>query len=59
MPYLYPTGEYNFLNYKFSGFTLLHSSAKQLKYDIVDLLLTYGADVNIKEDGNTLAHNAA
>ena len=59
MPYPYPTGEYNFLNYKFSDFTLLNSSAKQLKYDIVDLLLTYGGDVNIKEDGNTLAHNAA
>ena len=59
MPYPYPTGEYNFLNDKFSGFTQLHSSAKQLKYDIVDLLLTYGADVNIKEDGNTLAYNAA
>ena len=59
MPYPYPTGAYNFLNHKFIGFTLLHGSAKQLKYDIVDLLLTYGADVNIKEDGNTLAHNAA
>ena len=27
--------------------------------NIVDLLLTYGTNVIIKEDGNTLAHNAA
>jgi ankyrin repeat protein len=38
---------------------LLHTSVKLLKYDIADLLLTYGADVNIFEEGKTVAHRAA
>ena len=41
-------GKENQLNKRFDyDQTFLHSSVKLLKYDIVDLLLTYGADVNI------------
>jgi hypothetical protein len=39
--------------------TLLHRSVKELKYDILDLLLNYGADVNVFEDGKSIAHRAA
>ena len=54
-----PIGE-NKLNKRFEyDQTLLHTSVKLLKHDIVDLLLTYGADVNIFEEGKTVAHRAA
>ena len=56
---LSPAGE-NKLNKRFDyDQTLLHTSVKLLKHDIVDLLLTYGADVNIFEEGKTVAHRAA
>jgi len=60
LPLPAPTGEENFLNTIFDGgITLLHSSAKQLSYDIIDLILVHGADTDIKEDGKTVAHRAA
>ena len=56
---LSPAGE-NKLNKRFEyDQTLLHTSVKLLKHDIVDLLLTYGGDVNIFEEGKTVAHRAA
>ena len=59
MPLPLPLGDDNILNDKFNEtITLLHSSVKELKYDIVDLLLTFGADVNILEDGKSIAHRA-
>ncbi|KAK4015087.1 hypothetical protein OUZ56_030077 [Daphnia magna] len=48
-----------FLNQKFNNKTLLHASVKAGKLDITDLLLDYGADPDIKEDGQTIAHRAA
>ncbi|KAK4030854.1 hypothetical protein OUZ56_024241 [Daphnia magna] len=48
-----------FLNQKFSKKTLLHTSVKPGKLDITDLLLDYGADPDIEEDGQTIAHRAA
>jgi hypothetical protein len=60
MPRPVPRGEENFLNSRFDGgATLLHTSVKQLKYDIVDLMLIYGADANIIENEKTMAHLAA
>ncbi len=60
LPLPAPSGEENFLNTIFDGgITLLHSSAKQLSYDITDVLLVHGADTDIKEDGKTVAHRAA
>ena len=51
MPLAIPEGDKNMLNRKFNTtMTLLHRSVKELKYEIVDLLLNYGADVNIFED---------
>ncbi|KAK4006856.1 hypothetical protein OUZ56_012012 [Daphnia magna] len=48
-----------FLNQKFNNKTLLHTSVKAGKQDITDLLLDYGADPDIEEDGQTIAHRAA
>ncbi|KAK4024539.1 hypothetical protein OUZ56_009961 [Daphnia magna] len=48
-----------FLNQKFNNKTLLHTSVKAGKLDITDLLLDYGADPDIEEDGQTIAHRAA
>ncbi|KAK4006591.1 hypothetical protein OUZ56_011747 [Daphnia magna] len=48
-----------FLNQKFNDKTLLHTSVKAGKLDITDLLLDYGADPDIEEDGQTIAHRAA
>ncbi|KAK4013288.1 hypothetical protein OUZ56_025522 [Daphnia magna] len=48
-----------FLNQKFNNKTLLHTSVKAGKLDITDLLLDYGADPDIEEDGQTNAHRAA
>ncbi|KZS04170.1 Uncharacterized protein APZ42_032947 [Daphnia magna] len=45
-----------FLNQKFNDKTLLHTSVKAGKLDIMNLLLDYGADPDIKE---TMAHRAA
>ncbi|KAK4037729.1 hypothetical protein OUZ56_029758 [Daphnia magna] len=48
-----------FLNQKFNNKTLLHTSVKAGKLDITDLLLDYGTDPDIEEDGQTIAHRAA
>lgn len=48
-----------FLNQKFNNKTLLHTSVKAGKLDMTDLLLDYGADPDIEEDGQTIAHRAA
>ncbi|KZR97976.1 Uncharacterized protein APZ42_006848, partial [Daphnia magna] len=48
-----------FLNQKFNNKTLLHTSVKAGKLDITDLLLDYGADPDVEEDGQTIAHRAA
>ncbi|KAK4006335.1 hypothetical protein OUZ56_011489 [Daphnia magna] len=48
-----------FLNQKFNNKTLLHTSVKAGKLDITDLLLDYGADPDIEDDGQTIAHRAA
>ncbi|KAK4007171.1 hypothetical protein OUZ56_012333 [Daphnia magna] len=48
-----------FLNQKFYNKTLLHTSVKAGKLDITDLLLDYGADPDIEEDGQTIADRAA
>ncbi|KAK4006509.1 hypothetical protein OUZ56_011663 [Daphnia magna] len=48
-----------FLNQKFNNKTLLHTSVKAGKLDITDLLLDYGADPDIEEDGQTIEHRAA
>ena len=50
MPRPVPTGEENFNSRFDGGATLLHTNVKQLKYDIVDLVLIYGADANIIEN---------
>lgn len=55
-----PVGTHNFLNVLFGERkTLLHGSILNKKYDIAELLLSCGADVNIKEDGRTILHRAA
>jgi hypothetical protein len=55
-----PVGANNFLNVLFGdGKTFLHGSILSKKYDITELLLFNGADVNIKEDGRTILHRAA
>ncbi len=60
LPLPAPSGDENFLNTIFDGgTTLLHSSAKQLSYDITDVMLVHGADTHIREDGKTRAHRAA
>ena len=60
MPLPLPVGDKNMLNRKFNTtMTLLHRGVKELKYDIVDLLLNYGADLNVFEDGKSIAHRAA
>jgi ankyrin repeat protein len=54
-----PRGAQNFLNIIFAdGKTLLHGSVLQNRYDITDLLLFYGADVNIRENNRTILHHA-
>jgi ankyrin repeat protein len=35
-----------------------HGSVLQNRYDITDLLLFYGADVNIRENNRTILHYA-
>ena len=55
-----PVGNDNMLNKFFeNGKTLLHESVSQNKYDITELFLSFGADVNIKANGKTMAHIAA
>ena len=59
MPQPVPRRKKKFLHSRFDGgATLLHTSVKQLKYDIVDLMLIYG-DANIIENGKTIANLAA
>ena len=54
-----PKGAQNFLNIIFSdGKTLLHGSVLQKRYDITDLLLAYGANVDIREENRTVLHRA-
>ena len=55
-----PRGDDNFLNSRFDNdTTLLHGSVRILKLDMTELLLTYGADVNIMDHGKTIAHTTA
>lgn len=55
-----PKGDDNFLNSRFDNdTTLLHGSVRLLKHDVTELLITYGADVNIMDHGKTVAHTAA
>lgn len=42
-----------------NGRTLLHGSVSEERFDVTNLLLSYGADINITENGETLAHRAA
>ncbi|XP_057366744.1 putative ankyrin repeat protein RF_0381 [Daphnia carinata] len=42
-----------------NGRTLLHESVNKKRYDVTDLLLTFGANINIVENGETIAHRAA
>jgi ankyrin repeat protein len=54
-----PRGAQNFLNIIFEdGKTLLHGSVLQKRYDITDILLFYGADVNIRENNRSILHYA-
>ncbi|KAI9552230.1 hypothetical protein GHT06_022585 [Daphnia sinensis] len=48
-----------FLDEIMNGRTLLHRSVKKEKLDVTDSFLYYGADPNIEEDGQTIAHIAA
>ncbi|KAI9553634.1 hypothetical protein GHT06_021557 [Daphnia sinensis] len=48
-----------FLNQQFNRKTLLHRSVKLEKLDITDLLLYYGANPDIEENGRTIEHLAA
>jgi ankyrin repeat protein len=54
-----PSGNKNILNKRYKNLTLLHESVIFLKHDITDLLLEHGANVNIYEQGHTIAHRAA
>jgi ankyrin repeat protein len=54
-----PSGKKNILNKRYEGLTQLHGSVMFLKHDITDLLLEHGANVNINEQGQTIAHRAA
>jgi ankyrin repeat protein len=54
-----PSGDKNILNKKHGGLMLLHGSVMSLKHDITDLQLEHGANVNIYEKGQTIAHRAA
>ena len=55
-----PTGDKNFLNRSFvGGVTLLHEAAKERKYDIIEIFLFFGADINLVQKGKTLAHVGA
>jgi hypothetical protein len=54
-----PSGDKNILNKRYKNLTLLHESVIFLKHDITDLLLEHGANVNIYEQGQTIAHRAA
>ena len=54
-----PSGDKNILNKRYENLTLLHESVIFLKHDITDLLLEHGANVNIYEQGQTIAHRAA
>ncbi|KAI9557221.1 hypothetical protein GHT06_017041 [Daphnia sinensis] len=47
-----------FLDGIMNGRTLLHRSVEKEKLDVTDLLLYYGADPDIEEDGQTIAHIA-
>ncbi|XP_045023023.1 serine/threonine-protein phosphatase 6 regulatory ankyrin repeat subunit B [Daphnia magna] len=42
-----------------NGQTLLHGTVTEERFDITDLLLEFGADPDIMEDGQTVAHRAA
>jgi ankyrin repeat protein len=60
VPIPVPRGEDNFLNSRFDNdATLLHGSVQLLRHDVTEMLLTYGADVNIMDNGKTIAHTAA
>ena len=55
-----PVGNQNFLNVSFGERkTFLHGSVLKKRYDITELLLFYGANVNINEEGRTIMHRAA
>ena len=54
-----PSDDKNALNRRLGSFTLLHESVILRKHDITKLLLEHGADVNIYEQGQTVAHRAA
>jgi hypothetical protein len=55
MPTPIPLDEKNLCD----GLSLLHGSVTLLKHDIMELLLEYKANVNIYENGKTVAHRAA
>ena len=60
VPIPVPRGQDNFLNSRFDNdATLLHGSVQLLRHDVTEMLLTYGADVNIMDNGKTIAHTAA
>jgi ankyrin repeat protein len=59
MPTPIPLDEKNFLNNLYDGISLLHESVTLRKHDIMELLLEYRANVNIYEEGQTIAHRAA
>ena len=52
-------GDKNILNKKHGTLSLVHESVILRKHDITDLLLEHGANVNIYEQGQTIAHRAA
>ncbi len=54
-----PPGDKNDLNRRNGSLTLLHENMILRKDDITKLLLEHGADVNIYEQGQTIAHQAA
>jgi hypothetical protein len=54
-----PSGDKNILNKRYKNLTLLHESVIFLKHDITDLLLEHRENVNIYEQGQTIAHRAA
>ena len=59
IPTLISSGDRNILNKRYKNLTLLHESVIFLKHDITDLLLEHGENVNIYEQGQTIAHRAA
>ncbi|XP_057377368.1 serine/threonine-protein phosphatase 6 regulatory ankyrin repeat subunit C-like [Daphnia carinata] len=42
-----------------NGRTMLHESVNKKRYDVTELLLTFGANIDITEKSETIAHRAA